>query len=50
MENDGGTKLQVIAADGGELAASITAASLALADSGMFSVIATSPSINFTGS
>ncbi len=39
MENDVGTKLQVIAADGGELAASITAASLALADSGMFSVI-----------
>ncbi len=36
MEHDGGTDLQVLAADGGELAASITAASLALADSGMF--------------
>ncbi len=41
MEHDGGTELQVLAADGGELAASITAASLALADSGMFVVTLT---------
>ncbi len=40
MEHDGGAELQVLAADGGELAASITAASLALADSGILFVVA----------